>query len=146
MKKICLLSVVVITTAILSIFAAPINTYQELKSAMLSGNRFVILLDLEQCLEIPGMPLGYLTPTAMMLMPSTDTIPEYIVTSLLHFSDHSGNPTYEYVKFFFNSDNSVIVRTLFYDPQNFSPRGTAHTIKCIMGKQIKAYSDALIDP
>ena len=130
-------------TAFLDVFAAPIHSYQELTSAMRSGNRFVILLDLQQCTEKSGMPMGYLTPTAMMLIPAKETTLERVVTSFLHFTDHLGDPTYEYVKFTLNSDNTVMIQTTFYDPQNFKPIGTAHTINCSMGKGIEIYSDTL---
>lgn len=140
MKKICLLSFVVMATAFSDVFAAALHSYQELTSAMCAGSRFVLLLDLQQCTERPDMPTGYLTPTAMMLMPETETNSRRVVTSFLHFTDRLGYPAYEYIKFTFHSDNTVTVGTRFYDPQNFKSVGIAHTINCLMGKGIEIFS------
>jgi hypothetical protein len=139
MKKICLLGLTIMAAMCSNAFAAPIHSYQELTSAMREGNRFVILLDLQQCTGKPGMPTGYFTPTAMMLVPATEKTPERVVTSLLHFTDHSGSPVYEYVKYTLNSDNTVAVRTTFYDPQNFKPIGEARTLQCSLGKGVEVY-------
>lgn len=141
MKKICWLSLVITLTTFLNVFATPIRSYQELTAAMRRGNHFVILLDLQQCTGKSGMPLGYFVPSAMMLVSATEMSPERIMTSHLHFTDHSGTPTYEYVKYTFNSDNSVVIRTTFYDPQSFKPIGTAHTFKCSIDKGIEISSD-----
>lgn len=145
MKKICLLSLVLTLTTFLNIFAAPIRSYQELTSAMRAGHRLVILLDLQQCTEKSGMPMGYFTPSSMMLIPATKVASERVVTSHLHFTDHSGSPTYEYVKYTFNADNSVMVRTVIYDPQSFKPIGASHTINCTFGKGIEINSDAIFN-
>jgi hypothetical protein len=141
MKKTCLLALAIMATVFLDAFAAPIHSYQELTSAMRSGDRFVILLDLQKCTGKSGMPTGYFTPAAMMLVPATEKTPERVVTSLLHFTDYSGSPTYEYVKYTLNSDNSVAIRTIFYDPQNFKPIGEAHIINCSLGKGMEIFSD-----
>ncbi len=141
MKKIYALSLAIMATAFLNVFAAPIRSYQELTAAMRAGNRFVILLDFQQCTGQSSMPMGYLTPRAMMLLPATDTTPERVATSDLHFTDHAGNPTYEYVKMTIHSDNTATVRTTFYDPQSFKSIGTGHTIHCLMGEGIKIFSD-----
>lgn len=143
MRKIWLLSLVIMA-AFLDVSAAPIRSFPELKSAIRAGNRFVMLLDLQQCTGKTGMPMGYLTPNAMMLIPATESTPERVVTSHLHFTDHSGNPTYEYVKFTLNSDGTVMIRTTFYDPQNFKPIGTPHTINCLMGKGLEIHSDTVL--
>jgi hypothetical protein len=133
MKKIWLLSLFIV----FNVFADPIRSYQELTSALRAGHQFVIVLDLQQCTGKAGMPMGYFTPNALMLIPATETTPEHVVTSHLHFTDHSGSPTYEYVKYTFNSDNTVMVRTTFYDPQSFKPIGTPHTFQCSVGKGIE---------
>ncbi len=141
MKKIFLLSLAMVA-AFLNVFAGPIQTYQDLTSAIRAGNRFVILLDLQECTGKCGMPVGYWTPTVMMLIPASDATSERVATSFLHFSDHLGYPIYEYVKYTFHSDNAVTIRTTYYDPQNFKPIGATHTINCLMGKGIEIYSDS----
>ncbi|MBA3237391.1 MAG: hypothetical protein H0T62_03455 [Parachlamydiaceae bacterium] len=140
MKKACLL-ILIQATAFLDLFAAPIRSFPELTSAMHTGNRFVMLLDLQQCTGKAGMPTGYITPTAMMLVPETGTTPERVVTSHFHFTDRSGKPTYEYVKFTLYSDNTVIVQTTFYEPQSFAQIGLPHTFNCLIGKGIEIYSE-----
>jgi hypothetical protein len=140
MKRICLLSLVIMATAFLDVFAAPIQSYEGLTSAMRAGNRFVILLDLQQCSGNSDMPMGYLTPTMMLLMPASDTNLERVMTSFLHFTDHLGYPIYEYVTCTFNSDDTVVVRMTFYDPQNFKPMGAIQPIDCSIGKGIEIYS------
>ena len=114
-------------------FAATIHSYEELTEAMRKGDRFVFLLDLAECTGKTGMPTGYYTPSAMMLIPATAKAPERVVTSHLQFTDHSGAPAYEYVKYTFHADDTVVVRTAFYDPQSFKPMGEPHMIKCSVG-------------
>jgi hypothetical protein len=130
MKKICLLSLAILTAACINACAATIHSYEELTEAMRKGDRFVFLLDLAQCTGKAGMPTGYYTPSTMMLVPATEKAPERVVTSHLQFTDHSGTPAYEYVKYTFHADNTVMVRTAFYDPQSFKPMGEPHMIKC----------------
>jgi len=118
-------------------FASSIDSYQNLTSAMREGKQFTILLDLEKCSGKPGMPMGYFTPSAMMLVRTTETAPERVVTSHLHFSNNSGKPRYEYVKCTFNTDNTVTIQTTFYEPQSFNTIGTGHTFNCSMGQGIE---------
>ncbi len=136
MKKVFLFSLAIMATAFLNVFGATIHSYQKLRSAICKGKQFVILLDLQQCTGKPGMPMGYFAPTSMMLIPATEGSPERVMTSHLHFSDHTGNPTYEYVKYTFYSDSSAVVQTTFYDPKSFLPLGPPHTFNCSMGKSI----------
>ncbi len=141
MKRTGLLSLSILAMTFLNLFADPIHSYQELTSAMREGDRFVILVDLQQCTGKAGMPMGYLAPKAMMLVPAKETIPERVLTSDLHFTDHSGKPTYEYVKYTFNVDNTVVIQTTFYDPQDFKAIGSAHTMNCSLGRGVKIYSN-----
>lgn len=141
MKRICLLSLVIMLTPCLNVFAAQIGSYQELMTAMDAGNHFVIILDLKQCTGKPNMPTGYFTPNSMMLIPATEATAERVVTSHLHFTDRSGNPAYEYIKYTFNSDNSVVIRTTTYDPQSFTPIGISHTFNCSVGNGIEIHSN-----
>jgi hypothetical protein len=120
--------------------AAPIHSYKELVSAMCAGNQFVVVADFQRCTEKKEMPIGYFIPSSMMLVPANDTTPERVLTSDLHFSKHSSGPIYEYVKYTFNSDDSVLIQTTFYDPKNFNPIGTMHTIKCTLGEGIEIFS------
>ncbi len=136
MKKIFLFGLVAMATTFLEVYAAPIQSYRELTSAIQEGKRFVFLLDLQECTGNPRMPIGYFTPTEMMLMPASETLPERVVTSFMHFTEQAGNPIYEYVKFTLSSDGSVAIRTTFYDPQNFKSIGTPHTLNCMMGEGI----------
>ncbi|MBS0652517.1 MAG: hypothetical protein JSR39_03210 [Verrucomicrobia bacterium] len=139
MKKLYLLGLAIAFAAFSKISAEPIRSYQELTEAVRSGDRFVILLDLPQCTGNANMPMGYFAPNSMMLMPATATAPERVVTSLLHFSDHTGKPAYEYVKFTIHSDGSAIVRTTFYDPQTFTPIGPGHIVQCSIGHGIEIH-------
>jgi hypothetical protein len=126
--------------AAVNISAAPIRSYQELTSALRQGDRFVIVLDLEKCSGKSGMPTGYFAPSAMMLVPATEKNLERVATSHLHFTDHTGTPAYEYTKYTFNSDNTVQVRTVFYDPATFKPVGTPHTFNCSLGNGVEINS------
>jgi hypothetical protein len=139
-KKIGFLGLIFICVIFLKASAAPIQSYQELASAMRAGNRFVVLLNLQQCTGKSNMPIGYFIPSAMLLIPSTDTNAEYIATSHLQFTDYSGNPAYEYIKFTFNPDNSVIVRTLVYEPQTFKPTSPARIINCGLDKGVEIHA------
>jgi|SRR5271165_3125043 hypothetical protein len=132
MKKILLFSL--IATAV---FGSSIDSYQALTSAMQEGKQFTILLDLEKCSGKPGMPMGYFTPGAMMLVRATEKAPERIVTSHLHFTNQSGSPAYEYVKYTFNADNTVTIQTTFYEPQSFKAIGAGHTFNCSMGQGVE---------
>lgn len=142
MKKIGFFSLSIMVMAFFNLFADSIHSYQELTSAMRAGDSFVILVDFQQCTGKAGMPVGYLIPKAMMLVPAKETIPERVLTSDLHFTDHSGRPTYEYVKYTFNVDNTVMIQTTFYDPQDFKVIGSSHTINCTLGKGVDIYSDS----
>jgi hypothetical protein len=141
MKKIFLLNLIILLSSSFKVFGAPIHSYQELTSAIHLGNHFVILLDLQECTGKSSMPIGYFAPQAIMLKPETETSLAYVTTSNLHFTDHSGQPTYEYVKFTFNSDNTAEIKTTCYDPQNFNSRGTPHTFKCTIGNGVKIHSN-----
>jgi hypothetical protein len=136
MKKAFFFGLAIIAAAFLSGCGSSTDSYQKLTSGIRTGKQFVILLDLQQCTGKSGMPLGYFVPSAMMLIPAKEGNPERVMTSHLHFSDHSGNPTYEYVKYTFYSDNSVVVQTTFYDPKSFLPLGPPHTFTCSIGKGV----------
>lgn len=139
MKKICLSGLTVVATAFFNLFASPIPTYQELKSALLEGKHFVILVDHQQCIGQSGM--GYFIPKAMMLIPASETHLEYVTTSDLHFTDSFGKPSYEYVKYTFNCDDTVTIRTIFYDPQDFKPMGSERKITCSLDKGVEIHSE-----
>jgi hypothetical protein len=136
MKKVFFFSLAIMATAFLNVFGSSINSYQKLRSEICKGKQFVILLDLQQCTGKPGMPMGYFIPSAMMLIPPTETTLERVTTSHLHFSDHTGNPAYEYVKYTFYSDSSVVVQTTFYDPNSFLPLAPPHTFTASIGKGV----------
>lgn len=143
MKKIALSILIATLGFSVNAFAKPIHSYADLAAAMQAGNYFVILANLQQCTGKSGMPTGYFTPNAMLLVPATATTPEHIATSDLHFTDSTGNPTYEYIKYTFNPDNSVVIQTAVYNPQNFQPIGTANTINCAFGKGIEINTASL---
>jgi hypothetical protein len=142
-KKKILLSLIAISLT-LNAFANPIHSYQSLVSAMHAGNYFVILSNLQQCTGKSDMPTGYFTPNAMLLVPATATAPEHIATADLHFTDGTGNPNYEYIKYTFNPDNSVVIRTTVYNPQNFQPVGTDHVIHCALDKGVEVNTVTLM--
>ena len=141
MKKICMINQVAMAAAFLEVHAAPIQSYQELTAAIQDGKRLVFLLNLQECTGKPGMPIGYFTPTEIMLMPASETLPERVVTSFLHFTEQSGKPVYEFVKFILNSDGTIAIRTAFYNPQNFEAIGLPHTLNCRMGEGIEIQAD-----
>ena len=132
MKKCFLLFLALMAASCLN--ACTIDSYQQLTDAIRKGKKFVILLDLEQCTGKSGMPTGYFAPNALMLVPAQESAPEHVATSLLHFTDHAGSPTYEYVKYTFYPDNTVEVRTAFYDPQTFKPLREPHSFTTSLNK------------
>ena len=140
-KKLFFLILTILVTAFIKLTAAPIHSYQELKAAVCAGERFVIVVDLKKCSGNDGMPIGYFAPKAMMIVPSKETTLERVLTSDLHFSDHLSKPTYEYVKYTFNSDNTVVIHTTFYDPRDFSAFGTMHTVKSSLGNGIEIFTN-----
>lgn len=142
MKKLCLL-IAIATASFLDLSAAPVQSYQELATAMHAGERFVFVLDLARCTGNANMAVGYVVPTIMMLIPATKTMPERVVTSIMHFSDHSGHPAYEFVKFAFNADGSVMLRTVYYNPQSFEPLGPEHIINCVLGEGVEIFTDGV---
>lgn len=133
MKKISLFCFLFLLAAISSIFADPIHTYKDFQSAILSGKRFVIIADIAK-------GSGYFTPKAMMVVPASESGCERIVTSDLHFTDYTGQPLYEYTKYIFNPDNSVVIRTSAYDPVTFKTIGPPHFINCIFDNGVSIYS------
>ncbi|HEY5236620.1 MAG TPA: VirK family protein [Rhabdochlamydiaceae bacterium] len=137
MKKVFLFSLAIMATAFLNVFGSSINSYQKLRSGICKGKQFVILLDLQQCTTgKPGMPMGYFAPSAMMLIPPKEGSPERVMTSHLHFSEYGGNPTYEYVRYTFYSDDSVVVQSTFYDPKSFLQLVPPHTFTTSIGKGV----------
>ncbi|MBS0651769.1 MAG: hypothetical protein JSR93_11470 [Verrucomicrobia bacterium] len=137
MKKFFLWNIAIVFSAFSTLFADPVGSYEELTAGIRTGEHFVLLLDLPQCTGNPRMPIGYFAPSSMMLIPGTETTPERVATSLLQFSDHTGKPAYEYVKFTIYADGKVTVRTTYYDPQTFTPIGTSHTIDCSLGNGLE---------
>lgn len=132
MKKLCLLSLFMMLTAFLG--AAPIQSYQELVSAMRAGKRFTILVDHKQ-------GLGYYTPSGMVLVPASENSLERIATSHLHFSDYPGFPIYEYVKYTFYSDNSAVLQMSTYNAQNFNPTAEPRVLNFTLGEGIKILTE-----
>ena len=119
-----------------NLFAATIHSYQELRAAMHQGKGFTILLDLPRCTGNLEMPTGSFTPSTLLLAPATEMTGERIVTSQLHFSDHMGQPMYEYTKYVFQPDNSVLIRVVFYDPKTFELTGSSHLIPCKLNEGV----------
>lgn len=136
MKKVLLFSLAIMTATLLNVCAAPIDSYQKLTSAMLKGEQLAFILDLEECGGKPGMPIGYFSPSAITLFPATESVPEHATTSHLQFINHSGSPTYEYIKFTFYLDNTVVIQTSFYEAQNFKQMGEPHIYTTSLGKGI----------
>jgi VirK protein len=119
-----------------NLFAEVIHSYEELVSAMHSGKQFVIILDLEQVAGKPGMPTGSFQPKSMMLMH------DRLMTSDLHFSDHQGSPRYEYLKFTFKQDNSVVIQFTMYDAPTFTQVGSTQSFEGSIGKGIEIFWSA----
>jgi hypothetical protein len=132
MKKLCLLSLFMVLTAFLG--AAPIQSYQDLVSAMRAGKKFTILVDHKQC-------LGYFTPSAMVLIPASENSLERVAASDLHFSDYPGYPVYEYVKYTFYSDNSAVLQMSVYNAQNYNLTGEPRVLNFTIGEGVKIHSE-----
>ncbi len=116
--------------------AAVIGSYEELTTAMRAGARVMIEVDLGACMQNENMPVGYFSPSSMMIVPGAK---EHVVTSDLHFTDTSGRPAYEYVKYTFNSDGSVVVQVTALDPQSFKALAKPHTIICSLGSGVQVH-------
>lgn len=137
MKKLSLLSFIFLLSIVANAFGASIHTYQELASAVRAGDRLVIVLNIQECTGKSNMPIGYFAPSKMMLVPASTANSERIVTSDLHFTEHTGSPSYEYTKYTFYPDNSVVIRTVIYDPLTFKTiDNTEHTVPCAIDKGI----------
>ena len=137
MKKVFLFSLAIMIAAFLNVFGYSINSYNGLKHAIWDGQQIVILLDIQKITKTSGSHLGYFIPSSMMIVPGTGSIPRHVVTSQLHFTDRSGVPTYEYVKYTFYENNSVKVEITFYDAKTFTPLESPHTLHCSFGQGIK---------
>lgn len=113
----------------LSASASTISSYQDFVEAIENGLSFNIVTNFNQCTiksapfskENAGLPTGYFAPTDFMVIPSGSNLPQQISTSDLHFTNQSGVPTYEYVKYVFTPDNLVSIETTNYAPQTFIP-------------------------
>lgn len=127
-----LLSLFLLLSASLS--AAPIHSYPELAQALRAGKRFTIVVDHPH-------GCGYFAPTGMVLVSACEDSLEHIATSHLHFSDYPGYPIYEYVKYTFNSDNSVVVNLAMYHPQNFTLIGEPFTLKSAIGHGVQIHTE-----
>lgn len=136
MKKFSLFCFTFLLSIAVNAFGTSLHTYQELSSAVRAGDRLVLVLKLQECTGNSNMPIGYFTPSKMMLVPASATSSERIMTSDLHFTDHTGSPSYEYTKYTFNPDNSVVVRTMTYDPLTFKPIKPEHVINCALDKGV----------
>jgi hypothetical protein len=138
MKKVFFFSLAIMATACLNVFAYSINSYNGLRHAILDGQQLVILLDFQKITkQQSGWHLGYFIPNSMMIVPGTGSIPRHVVTSQLHFTDRSGVPTYEYVKYTFYDNDSVKVEITFYDAKTFTPLESPHALHCSFGQGIK---------
>lgn len=124
-----------------NLFAGQIQTYQELADAMRAGERFTIVLDLHEVTCNFSMPIGYFTPSKMMLVGAVDQNDEKIVTSDTHFTNSRGFPAYEYTKYTFKPDNTLTVRSIAYNPVTFSQMGEDHVLQCSMGHTVKIFTE-----
>ncbi|MCE5293006.1 MAG: VirK family protein [Chlamydiales bacterium] len=138
MKKILCMCLLLFAAS--NVDAAAIESYQKLVSTLEAGSQFVIELDLSVCTGQPGMPTGYFAPSSLMHMPASDTAKDRIVTSDLHFTDQSGAPAYEYIKYTIRDDDSVTVSITTYNPQTFKTIGQTHNINCTLGGGIHIYT------
>ena len=120
-----------------TISAQEIASYQEFASALRTGERFIFVIDMQDCTGNPGMPVGYFSPTKLMLMPAKGENAEKIVTSDLHFTDYPGNSIYEYTKHTFKPDDTVSIRTVLYDPVSFKPIGKEYEIHGALNQGVK---------
>lgn len=143
MKNKCLLSFLAIVFIFSNAFADRIHSYPGLVEAMRAGDYFVVLIDMQECTGNPNMPVGYFTPSKMLLIPSVGGNPERIVTSDLHFTDYSGSPTYEYTKYTFKPDNTVAIRTTLYDPLTFKVIGKEYEINCTLDNGLELHATSL---
>ncbi|MBX7067158.1 MAG: VirK family protein [Parachlamydiales bacterium] len=118
-----------------SLFGGTIHSYAELASAIEGGKRVTIVSNLQKCSGNPKFPIGSFAPNAMMIVPGAE---EKICASDLHFTDYSGQPSYEYVKYTFRTNNSVEIRTTVYSPVDFKQQGT-HTVSCAIDQGVDLF-------
>jgi len=123
MKKLFLFSLAIMATAFLNVFAAPIDSYQKLTSAMLEGKQFVFLLDQKQITGNPGGPTRYFIPTTMELALATHVTQGHVTTSHLQLIDVQDTPFYQSIRYTFYEDNTVKVQFTSYYPGSFKQIG-----------------------
>lgn len=136
MVKVYLASLIFVLALCSKCKGAPVESYEELTSAMRSGNQVMIEVDLAACMQNKAMPVGYFTPNALMIVPGAK---EKVVASDLHFTDHSGRPAYEYVKYTFNADESVLIEVSVYDPVTFKQLSKPYTISSSLGQGVNVH-------
>ncbi len=132
MKKLYALALLLMQVGL---FAGEVGSYEELADAMRTGERFTFVVNLQEMTCNFSMPIGYFVPSKMMLIGAVDHQDEKIVTSDLHFTDCSGIPTYEYVKYTFAPDNTLHIRLVVYST-TFVPLAE-HDINCSIGNGVK---------
>jgi len=124
MKKLFLFNFAIMATALLNVFAAPIDSYQKLTSAMLEGKQFVFLLDQKQIAGFPGGPTRYFIPTTMELALATHVTQGHVTTSHLQLIDTvQDTPFYQSIRYTFYEDNTVMVQFTSYYPGSFKQMG-----------------------
>ncbi|SRR5581483_218532 len=123
-----------------SAFAQEVTSYQDFASALRAGERFLFVIDMQECTGNAGMPLGYFSPNKLLLMTEKGENSERIVTSDLHFTNYPGNAIYEYTKYTFKSDDTISIRTVVYDPVSFKPIGKDYEIHAKLNQGIKVYT------
>lgn len=132
MKKLFLFSLAILATSALNVFAAPIDSYQKLTSAMLDGKKFVFLLDQKEITGHPGSQTRYFTPFSMVLTPATHSTQAHVTASQVSYIDSAQDlppfylslsqdvPFYLSIRYAFYEDNTVAV-TFYVYPKGMKP-------------------------
>lgn len=123
MKKLFLFSLAIMATAFLNVFAAPIDSYQKLTSAMMEGKQFMFILDQKQIAGYPGGPTRFFIPTNMELALATHVTQGHVTTSHLQLIDTQETPFYQSIRYTFYEDNTVMVQFTSYYPGSFKQMG-----------------------
>ena len=142
MKKLLLLSALFISTN--SFALQPLTTFNEIKTALITGQKLRIVFDIAQCTFPPSTKpvdkqaaglagVGAYTPNEIFF----DGTANLIAASLPHFTlndpRYLNRPVYDFDRYTITPDNNITVINRVLDATNYAILGNSFSFTCKLG-------------
>jgi hypothetical protein len=143
MKKIILASSIILASA--NISAKQLNHYNDIKSAVTSGEKIQIVIDYSKCTlpngdRVPFKYTSVFTPNEIAINEDKN----YLTTSIFHFTlSHPAfpaQPVYEFSKYIIGSDDTLRFSVQPVDARSYAALKDMVSFDCKLGVSATAYS------